>query len=265
VASDAILLAQLAFELEGGDEGFLSAEGTRSGLIALAGLILSFRLIRVNTRLMRSPKIPWWPGSIESGDLHVHHLVFGNVMVLFFGFVLALSPGSPWLEIAAAGFGIGAGLTLDEFALWLHLDDVYWAEEGRRSVDAVAIASAVAGLLLVGFLPFGTQDSWGLIIVSVLFVLTLTTITVLKGKVILGVASMFFAWFGIFGAIRLARPGSIWAGRFYKPGSRELAEAEKRFARHTRRYQRFQDRIAGAPDVPVAEGAPEVPGGRGGG
>ena len=90
------LIAQLAFELEG-EEEFLSHDGTRSGLILLAGLVLSFLLIRVSTRLMRSPKVPWWPGSIESGDLHVHHLVFGNVMVLFFGFVLALQPASPWL------------------------------------------------------------------------------------------------------------------------------------------------------------------------
>ena len=265
MANDATVLAQLAFELEGGSDEFLSKEGSRSGLIVLAGLILSFLLIRVSTRLMRSPKVPWWPGSIESGDLHVHHLVFGNVMVLFFGFVLALSPTSPWLEIAAAGFGIGAGLTLDEFALWLHLDDVYWAEEGRRSVDAVIIAAAVGALVVVGFIPFSTADSLPIIIVTMLIVLSLATITVIKGKVILGVASVLFLWFGIFGAIRLAKPGSIWARRYYKPGSKKLARAERRFAKHTRRYQRFQDRIAGAPTAAVVEGGPDRPAGPGAG
>jgi hypothetical protein len=108
----------------------------------LASLLVSFLFIRTSARLMRSPKVPWWPGSIKTeGGLHVHHPVFGIVLLLATGFVLALQPGSPWLEIVAAGFGIGSGLTLDEYALWLHLDDVYWAEEGRRSVDAVVIAA----------------------------------------------------------------------------------------------------------------------------
>jgi hypothetical protein len=74
---------------------------------------------------MRNPKVPWWPGSVKTGrGLHVHHLVFGIVLLLCTGFALALQPPSPWLEILAAGFGIGAGLTLDEYAAWLRLEDV---------------------------------------------------------------------------------------------------------------------------------------------
>ena len=42
-------------------------------------------------------------------------------------------------------FGIGAALTLDEFALWLHLDDVYWSEQGRQSIDAVIVFAIVSG------------------------------------------------------------------------------------------------------------------------
>ena len=134
-------LAQILIEVEGG-QTFLSDDGARSGLILLATMLLSFLFIRTSARLMRSPKVTWWPGSIETeGGLHVHHLVFGIVMMLIGGFVLALSPGSPWLEIFAGVFGIGAGLTLDEYALWLHLEDVYWSEEGRRSVDAVLVAT----------------------------------------------------------------------------------------------------------------------------
>jgi hypothetical protein len=200
---------------------------------------------------MRSPKVPWWPGSVTTeGGLHVHHLVFGIVLLLATGFALALQPPSPWLEILAAGFGIGAGLTLDEYALWLHLDDVYWAEEGRRSVDAVVIAAVLGGLLLLGFLPFSTDDGALPIIITMLIVLSIAAVAILKGKIVMGVAGVLFPLVGVIGAIRLAKPGSFWAERRYKPGSRKLARAERRYERHTRRYQRFQDRVAGAPERP---------------
>ena len=131
-------LAEIILKFEG--EGFLDEDSTRAGLILVGAFLASFLFIRTSARLMRSPKVSWWPGSVETeGGLHVHHLVFGIVLLLVAGFALALQPPSPWLEILAAGFGIGAGLTLDEYALWLHLEDVYWSEEGRRSVDAVVI------------------------------------------------------------------------------------------------------------------------------
>jgi hypothetical protein len=216
-------------------------------------LLLSFLFIRTSARLMRSPKVPWWPGSVKTeGGLHVHHLVFGIVLLLLAGFALALQPPSPWLEIFAAGFGIGAGLTLDEYALWLHLEDVYWAEEGRRSVDAVVIAAVIGGLLLMGFLPFSTDDGAIPIILSVLGVLLLSAVAILKGKIVMGVAGVLFPLVGLIGAIRLAKPESFWAQRRYKPGSRKLARAERRYERHTRRYQRFQDSVAGAPERPAA-------------
>jgi hypothetical protein len=198
---------------------------------------------------MRSPKVPWWPGSVKTeGGLHVHHLVFGIVLLLAMGFALALQPPSPWLEIFAAGFGIGAGLTLDEYALWLHLEDVYWAEEGRRSVDAVVIAALLGGLLLMGFLPFSTDDGALPIVLTMLIVLALSAVAILKGKIVMGVAGVLFPVVGLVGALRLAKPDSFWARRRYEPGSRKLARATARYARHTRRYQRFQDRIAGAPE-----------------
>jgi len=200
---------------------------------------------------MRSPKVPWWPGSVQTeGGLHVHHLVFGIVILLATGFALALQPPSPWVEIFAAGFGIGAGLTLDEYALWLHLEDVYWAEEGRRSVDAVIIAAVIGGLLLMGFLPFSTGDGAGPIVLTMVVVLALSAVAILKGKIVLGVAGVLFPVVGLIGAIRLAKPESFWGRRRYKPGSRKLARATARYQRHTRRYQRFQDQVAGAPEGP---------------
>jgi hypothetical protein len=62
-------------------------------------MLVSFLFIRTSARLMRSPEVPWWPGSIQTeGGLHVHHLVFGIVLMLLAGFVLALGQDSPWLE-----------------------------------------------------------------------------------------------------------------------------------------------------------------------
>jgi hypothetical protein len=216
-------------------------------------MLVSFLFIRTSARLMRSPKVTWWPGSVKTeGGLHVHHLVFGIVLILATGFALALQPPSPWLELFAAGFGIGAGLTLDEYALWLHLEDVYWAEEGRRSVDAVVIAALLGGLLLMGFLPFSTDDGAGPIVLTMLIVLALSAVAIVKGKIVMGVAGVLFPIVGLIGAIRLAKPASIWARRRYAPGSRKLARSANRYARHTRRYQRFQDRVAGAPEGPPA-------------
>jgi len=198
---------------------------------------------------MRSPKVSWWPGSVKiEGGLHVHHLVFGIVLLLSMGFALTLQPSSPWMEIFAAGFGIGAGLTLDEYALWLHLEDVYWAEEGRRSVDAVVIAALIGGLLVLGFLPFSAEDGAPAIVISVLAVLAVATVAVMKGKILLGVTGMLIPIVGLVGAIRLAKPNSPWARRRYPEGSRKLMRATERYERHTRRYQRFQDRVAGAPE-----------------
>ncbi len=148
--------AQGSIELNG---QVLGSSGNRAGFLLLLGLLASFGFIRMSTRLMRSPKVPWWPGSVKTGGVHIHHLVFGIVLLMLAGFLeFALQPDSPWLEILAAGFGIGAGLTLDEFALWLHLEDVYWAEEGRRSVDAIIVATIVAGAIVLGLAPIGSND-----------------------------------------------------------------------------------------------------------
>jgi hypothetical protein len=235
--------------LEFGGESFLGGEAERAGLILLAAMLLSFLFIRTSARLMRSPKVPWWPGSVTTeGGLHVHHLVFGIALMLVCGFVLALQPDSPWFELVAAGFGIGAGLTLDEYALWLHLEDVYWAEEGRRSVDAVVVAVLIGGLVLMGFLPFATDSGVPTIVASVLAALALATMAVLKGKLFMGVATMLFPFIGLVAALRLAKPDSFWARRRYPEGSRKLARARARLERHQRRYRAFQDRIAGAPN-----------------
>ena len=246
-------LAEITIDVTGG--GTIGGDaGRRAGLILLICFVLSFAFIRMSTRLMRSPKVPWWPGSIETeGGLHVHHLVFGILLMILTGFfAFALEPDSPWLEILAAGFGIGCGLTLDEWALILHLEDVYWAEEGRRSIDAVIMATLVGAAVVVGLVPWQTDgdESWLVFIVIELIHLGICSIAVFKGKPWTGVFGMFVPPLAWIGAIRLAKPGSPWAKRFYKPGSRKLERATARDAKRGDRYQRWQDMIGGAPDQP---------------
>ena len=88
--------------------------------------------------------------------MHIHHVAFGVVLVMVSGLTLvtlSVDGQEPEFTAAATFFGIGAALVLDEFALILHLSDVYWAEDGRTSVDAVFAAVAVAGLLIMGLHP----------------------------------------------------------------------------------------------------------------
>jgi hypothetical protein len=225
--------------------------GQLAGALLLAGFLLSFGFIRMSTRLMRSPKVSWWPGSIQTeGGIHVHHLVFGIVLLMLAGFCeFALQPESPWLEILGAAFGVGMGLTLDEFALWLHLDDVYWAEEGRRSVDAVILATLLGGALVLGFTPLEGRDTGSVLGIALILGLDLacSVIAALKGKYTSAVVGILVPLIGLVAAIRLAKPGTPWARRWYAPGSRRLTRATARYERSRRRYRRWQDRIGGAP------------------
>ena len=102
-------------------------------------------------------QVSWWPGNVEVGGTHVHHLVWGICAMMIFGYVgVVHQPGSPWWEIVTAFFAIGMGLALDEFALWVELKDVYWEKDGRKSIDAMIIAGCAAGVLLVGFSSWAT-------------------------------------------------------------------------------------------------------------
>jgi hypothetical protein len=223
-----------------------------SVLLVFAAFLISFLFIRTSARLMRSPKVPWWPGSVTTeGGLHLHHLVFGIVLMLIggtLGFAIDESQ-SPWIEIAAVAFGIGAGLTFDEFALWVHLEDVYWSDEGRQSVDAAIIAIAFVGLVLTGAFSasLDTASPWLIAgsIAFILFELTMTLISFSKFRLfhgMLGIAIAPFAWWG---ALHLAKPNSPWAKRFYgKRNPDKQARAEARYG--NRRIDRFKERVRDA-------------------
>ena len=232
----------------------LSLRSDQAGFILLGAFLLSFVLIRISTRLMRSPKVPWWPGSIKTGGgLHLHHLVFGIVLMLLCGFLaIAVYLPNPWWDLVAAGFGVGAGLTLDEYALWLHLDDVYWAEEGRRSVDAVIIAAVLGGLILLGARPLTSSDTSSTIgiVFAVIVVLVFCAAALLKGRTMLGIIGLVFPPAAVWGLMRLARPDSPWARWRYPADGRRMRRAIVRAERQQRRYRRWQDLIGGSPSIP---------------
>src|SRR2546423_2247911 len=175
-------------------------QGRGPAFLVLLAFLISFGFIRTSARLMRSPRVPWWPGSVTTGGgVHIHHLVWGISLLLLSGFIaFATDLEPPWLQVAAVGFGIGAGLTLDEFALWVHLEDVYWSEEGRSSVDAVILSASFAALVVLGVRPFGLDEFSsvaGTVAVTTICVL-LATVTFLKGRILLGVVAIFIPLVG---------------------------------------------------------------------
>ncbi|MDQ6750476.1 MAG: hypothetical protein M3Z33_06990 [Actinomycetota bacterium] len=228
--------------------------GHECAFLVLLAFLGSFAFIRTSARLMRSPRVPWWPGSVEAGDLHIHHLVWGISLLLISGFAAFVSDlYSPWWQITSIGFGIGAGLTLDEFALWLRLEDVYWSAEGRQSIDAVIMAALLASLVVVGVRPFDVGDTGS--VLGTVGVVTadviLAAMTFLKGRTLLGSVSLFVPVVGLVGASRLAKPNSPWSHRRYT-GSRadKLERSHRRYAASTRANvlgRRLRDAIGGAP------------------
>ncbi len=196
-------------------------------LLLLTASLLTFVATRAYTRVARVRS--WRSGRV--GDVHLHHLVVGNVLTLVCGMLeLAFQPRDLGLDILAVGFGIGAAFVLDEWALTVHLRDVYWTPEGRHSIE-VSIMWALLGLLLLaGVSPFGIHDGTevpraiGFAVVALNIVLSV--VTCLKGKLTLGLLSVFLPPVGIGAATRLARPGSVWAQLFY--GEEKLERARRR-------------------------------------
>jgi hypothetical protein len=220
--------------------------GRSTAFLLLVAFLITFVFIRTSARLIRNPKVTWWPGNVQAGDLHIHHLVWGICLVLIAGFLgFAADLHSPWWHIAAIAFGIGAGLTIDEFALWLYLRDVYWSQQGRLSIDAAIIATVFAGLVVLGTKPFGLDEpeSISVTLVLVLQAVVLSAIAFLKGRFLMGVIALFVPLWGMVAAVRLAKPDSPWARRRYRGARAErLDRAERRF-RSDRRAATLGDRL----------------------
>lgn len=251
-------------------ESFIS-DAQRPLFFLLVGFIVTFALARFSTRVARAGVLRRFrPGSIvTSGGLHIHHVVPGLVGMVVFGILaFAFMPDSPYIEVLAFGFGCGAALTLDEFALILHLHDVYWAGEGRASIDAVVLGMTFITLLLTGLLPasiqgvgdvVGISRSLGalLLIVGALFVI----VCYLKGKLFLGTVGIFVLPLAVVGAVRLAKPNSPWAHLRYKNDPFRLDRARRRDERFHRRWRQRKhyiwDLIGGKPSLHLP---PLVPG-----
>jgi hypothetical protein len=242
-------LAGLHFQVS---QHFLDEPAQHAGFILLVAFLITFLFIRTSARLIRSPRVTWWPGSVKTkGGLHLHHLVWGIVLLLLTGFLnFALEPHGTWLYVLAALFGVGAGLTLDEFALWVHLEDVYWSEEGRSSLDAVVVATLLGGLIVLGLAPFELSHQGAAVTTLVLVVaidVALCILAILKGKPLLGLTGVFVPFLSLVGAIRLASPSSPWARRRYQPDGKKMTHSKQRYARINSRRRRLRDAIAGAP------------------
>ncbi|GLZ46585.1 hypothetical protein Acsp06_27700 [Actinomycetospora sp. NBRC 106375] len=229
----------------------------------LGSFVAVFVLTRVIVRMIRAGRGPFRNQSV--GGVHLHHLVWGIFLMLLAGVgEFTYQPEPPWLYVLAAAFGAGAALTLDEFALWLHLSDVYWEREGRVSVDAVLVVGALMALLVVGANPFDSDTNDGVVAVVVTIVVggLLSVVALFKGRPLLGLLGLLVPVFSLVGALRLARPTSPWARWRYPEGSRKAARARRRFPeRDRRRWDAVVEAIAGAPDDPdpTAPTAPTTP------
>lgn len=109
--------------------------------LASIGFLVTFGIVRGITALIRAGVGPFH-NVVAAGGLHIHHLVWGILLLLVVGYVWLseIGVGSNWVaSLTAVLFGVGAALTLDEFALWLNLQDVYWQQQGRESIDAVML------------------------------------------------------------------------------------------------------------------------------
>jgi hypothetical protein len=228
-------------------------------------ILFTFLLTRTVTRLIRSGSGGGVGlGNVKIGGNHVHHQVFGIVIIIGTGIYLVSETPRGWpLDLAAAIFGAGVGLTVDEFALWLHLEDVYWTDQGRKSVDAIFCVLAITGALIGGtdFVTgrTGTAAWWSSVAVIAVNLL-LCVICLLKGKVVTGVIGIFIVVVALVGAVRLARPGSWWATRRYAGRPRRAARAASRYdQRYQERWNRLRDLVAGAPTQAQARAAGMTP------
>ncbi|MET9483794.1 hypothetical protein [Streptomyces sp. NPDC006638] len=231
--------------------------GKLPALLALASFVLTFAVTRTVTRLIRAGKGPF--RNISPGGTHIHHVVPGVILTVIGGFG-AVGSGTQGVTacVCAVIFGLGAGLVLDEFALILHLQDVYWSEQGRQSVEVVVTAAALALLVLSGFSPVEVnslttqqQENRASVIVTLLVNFAFVLIAAFKGKLRMALIGTLVPFVALTGAIRLARPGSPWAKRFYRGRHKKRARSTLRAYHHDKRWvgprRRFQDLIGGAP------------------
>jgi len=238
--------------------------GRAPALWMLLGFLVTFAVTRGITRRIHAragePAGGQQPAAqrralsdIYIGGVHIHHQVWGILLVLATGLLeFRYRPQAPWAEVLAALFGAGAALTLDEFALWFNLHDVYWTKNGRKSIDAVLVAVALGAVLLLQASPVGTASGRSVLaivgyLLTVAVNLALAVICIIKGKLATGLIGVVIPVVAAIGAIRLAKPSSVWARRRYSGA--KLGRAERRFGpAYQLRHDRLRDLLGGRPD-----------------
>jgi hypothetical protein len=223
-------------------ETHIEAAGKELHFLLLLSFLCSFGFIRTSAHMIRA-QVSWWPGNVETkGGTHIHHFVWGILLLLTMGYLgLSFDLGTPWIELVVIAFGIGMGLTLDEFALWLNLKDVYWQGQGRQSIDAVVVTATLLVISLLGLqfwidvreailLAIGVggesfvgDESALLLLALQLIGAGLAAICFLKGKTMLGVVGLFIPMVALFGAVTKATADSRWERRRRAPPARSSA------------------------------------------
>jgi lysyl-tRNA synthetase class 2 len=202
------------FRFVPGYDAHIYAGGREPAFLLLLAFILTLAGTRFYTRMAR---IRGW-GSTHIGGVHVHHLVHGvGLSLVAGGLAIGLAPRELWMAVLAIVFGAGAALVLDEFAMLLHLDDVYWTTEGRLSIDACMAAIAFLGLAVLATFPLNTDpagERLGRLLGEGLLALNvgLVVVTLLKAKLKLGLFGIVVPPFALVGAVRLAKPSSPGRG-----------------------------------------------------
>jgi hypothetical protein len=142
----------------------IQVAGKETHFLILVAFVLSFGFIRTSAHMIHA-QVSWWPGNVETkGGTHIHHMVWGILLLVVMGYLgIATDLPDPWFEFVVVAFGVGMGLTMDEFALWLNLQDVYWSPKGRESIDAAVITVALLVIALLG-LQFWI-DVWDAVLV----------------------------------------------------------------------------------------------------
>jgi hypothetical protein len=123
--------------------------------LSSVGFVVTVAVVRSLTWAIHNEVGPFHDVSMHGR--HIHHLVWGIGLLLLVGYLwmIEIGSGSAQSHILAGRltsllYGVGAALTLDEFALWLNLSDVYWEREGRESLEALALFGGVLAIGVFG-------------------------------------------------------------------------------------------------------------------
>jgi hypothetical protein len=121
-------------------------------LFSTGAFFTTFAAVRGITHAIRAERGPF--KNITPGGRHIHHMTFGITGLLSVGYLWLLEIGIKEDRRSSRAtsivYGAGAALTLDEFALWLNLEDDYWTKQGRESIDAVVLFGSLLSLSVLG-------------------------------------------------------------------------------------------------------------------